>query len=944
MTMSMEMEMNEATEHNNNSENGPELSISLGNNGESTNANSQVDHTLEHTLEHTIDNTVGSDSLMSRIQGLLQMSKTDGDSFNQSITKLDESLSMLDTGKRLEELNSLAAVVDKQFVELFQAINKEPSSSQSAQSPMRSPDKSVSEGKARSDSNATQRSNATRNSNVVSDIAEEQTLPMSMLIENSLNEQVSKMSLTVSDRERELDQVLNRIKSRNQTIAEKSAEYLNQTPRMSPRDTFQNANIEEKNHSKNTTFSNQLSSDSLGKHVNNILDKPLEKLELDDLTTGARILKDILNTARSSNQPSNPGTESEASYAPSTADLQRQITAFETSEMWRYVQKFLPGSQGREAGLAAIASSSSAPSISSYQNKNKSRHQQNSGNSRNSRNFNQNTQKSNFMTSTASPTPQKPTTESLTISPEKNSGSSTHRSDLLPSNHQIKITTLPKVSDITASTIASEHLAMGDSHPNLDFPRRDLFKITTSESEELKQTVKRPQDNNTTTDENTTTFDSSKSSYKIPTLGDFRQMSSSEQREIMEKLRKIRQKRGRTSVAGGSFKRVPSLEKMPISSDNTLTANSVHDHTVGEKSWFKNAVESSKNEEPVPKAQDRGRKRDKLEKQKIEEEKVRQKITHKKVIHEISDSNMDTSAAEVITIVHRSKRTHQEKSVKVMKTRALQTSFVTDKENKKPVENKNSEKSKSVNSKSQTNEVNTSTETIVLADPKPEIEKMVKPKIDPLYAVKPPTKAQPPVVWFDDIAGSMKEWEADKLDARPIQETVNLQERFLLYNRKFISKSRSRLRKIDLMQQERHIQEVWQEQRDALKIDNFELNGELDKIARKQGRNNRDLSPVLMKRREVHQIYGRTRSPSPPRKTNPKTEARLLVLHNGEHRPIKPKDMLKKSRQSWKKLPENKQKLLESQRKAKYATYRLNAKCFNHRVQQEALGARDMCT
>ena len=58
---------------------------------------------------------------------------------------------------------------------------------------------------------------------------------------------------------------------------------------------------------------------------------------------------------------------------------------------------------------------------------------------------------------------------------------------------------------------------------------------------------------------------------------------------------------------------------------------------------------------------------------------------------------------------------------KIMKTRALQTSFVTDKENEKPVENK-----KPVNSKSQTDEVNTSTETIVLADPKPEIEKMVK--------------------------------------------------------------------------------------------------------------------------------------------------------------------------------------------------------------------------
>ena len=91
-------------------------------------------------------------------------------------------------------------------------------------------------------------------------------------------------------------------------------------------------------------------------------------------------------------------------------------------------------------------------------------------------------------------------------------------------------------------------------------------------------------------------------------------------------------------------------------------------------------------------------------------------------------------------------------------------------------------------------------------------------------------------------------------------------------------------------------------------------------------------------------MYGRTRSPSPPRKTNPKTEARLLILHNGEHRPIQTKNMLRKSRENWKKLPENRQKLLENQRKAKYATYRLNAKCFNRRVQQEVLGGREACT
>ena len=35
------------------------------------------------------------------------------------------------------------------------------------------------------------------------------------------------------------------------------------------------------------------------------------------------------------------------------------------------------------------------------------------------------------------------------------------------------------------------------------------------------------------------------------------------------------------------------------------------------------------------------------------------------------------------------------------------------------------------------------------------------PKIDPVWNVKPPEKPKnPPVVWFDDLAGSMKQYEA----------------------------------------------------------------------------------------------------------------------------------------------------------------------------------------
>merc|ERR1712154_75435 len=99
-------------------------------------------------------------------------------SFEKSINKLDESLSMLDTEKRLEELNSLAAVVDKQFVELFDAINKEPSKSE--------------ESKEKSEKS-------------IIAAPEEQTLPVS-LNEATLTEKISNLSLTVSDRERELDQ------------------------------------------------------------------------------------------------------------------------------------------------------------------------------------------------------------------------------------------------------------------------------------------------------------------------------------------------------------------------------------------------------------------------------------------------------------------------------------------------------------------------------------------------------------------------------------------------------------------------------------------------------------------------------------------------------------------------------------------------------------------
>ena len=135
----------------------------------------------------------------------------------------------------------------------------------------------------------------------------------------------------------------------------------------------------------------------------------------------------------------------------------------------------------------------------------------------------------------------------------------------------------------------------------------------------------------------------------------------------------------------------------------------------------------------------------------------------------------------------------------------------------------------------------------------------------------------------------MMEYEASRLDARPITETVTLQERFLLYNRHFISKSRERLRKLDFMQQERNIQKVWAQQRENLQLGNYEINRGRDmargRSPQRGGRSasrGRELSPVLQKRREVAKMYGRTRSPSPPRKTNPKVEAKLQILHRAE--------------------------------------------------------------
>ena len=55
------------------------------------------------------------------------------------------------------------------------------------------------------------------------------------------------------------------------------------------------------------------------------------------------------------------------------------------------------------------------------------------------------------------------------------------------------------------------------------------------------------------------------------------------------------------------------------------------------------------------------------------------------------------------------------------------------------------------------------------------------------------------------------------------------------------------------------------------------------------------------------------------------------------------KNVLRESREKWHKLPENVEKMKQRQRAAKYATFRLNAQCFNHRIQDEVLGRRRSC-
>ena len=113
-------------------------------------------------------------------------------------------------------------------------------------------------------------------------------------------------------------------------------------------------------------------------------------------------------------------------------------------------------------------------------------------------------------------------------------------------------------------------------------------------------------------------------------------MSTADQREIMERLRNIRKSRESSrNKPPHDFKVVPKPTK-PIPKEPNK-----------DETWFENAVESTKNDiskskPPIPKT--------------------------RTIVHDVSTTS-NTSASEIITIVHRSKRTRQEKSIKTLKTR-----------------------------------------------------------------------------------------------------------------------------------------------------------------------------------------------------------------------------------------------------------------------------------
>lgn len=847
--------------------------------------------------------TSEEDSLMSRIQNLLQVSKNDSnknDSLNDSVAKIDQALSKMDAENRLIELKSLAGVIDKQFSNLLQVTDPE---------------------HVKFSSN--ENSDTTKKSTIVSNKNQNLT---------KLTDSIT--SANISEKEREIDNILSRIKARNKK-QEKAVANIS------------NGKIDKSCSSfdKSTaSIQTSISQDSLGKKVNEILDSNIEKLNFDQLQQGAMILNNLLTSARSKQTdtetnvsdkslsgitPKGCSTHRDGSLAfkidssidsgHNSENLKRQLEAFEKSPMWKYVKGFLPNTNNKFG--TGISTERSTSDTSSIQTPKILTNNSKSVKSSTPSNISEKTtsSKKTFLTSTASPTP---------VKFDKNE----YQNRVQMKNYNVTASTINTTNEQETSAVIKKDLfnkenvdpfltscdqtLTSDGNSSVDIKKtmaviKQLQSINVStpsstETDKIKRQLldtclrivnqSKISSNSTSTNissstlqaSTTTTLDASTTTtslvsstfmedkFRIPTLTEFRKLNNQDQRAIMAKLRKNRRIR-RSSKNLNNYKNIPKpidlekkrLEQMSISN---------------QKIEIKKEISSEVNKG---------------------ETKV------KTIINDITaTSDQDTTASEVIHIIHRNKKTREEKSVKTLKSRGnnVQNTFLQD-------------------DKAGGDKLNTSQETIVVEKSKEKIVEIPKPVCKP-------------VCWFDNLDGTMLKAESDLLDNKPIRETVNLQERFLLYNRHFISKSRQRLRKLVIMKNERQIEKIWSKQLQNCKVDKDKLNLYSNGPVVQP---KKSLSPKLASRRKVWKEYGKCRSPSPPRKTNVKTEKRLQILHRAEKRPIDTMKMLRQSRQKWKNLPENRNKLVNENRQAIYATYRLNAKCFNKRLQQEVLGVRGMC-
>ena len=983
---------------------------------------SQPDSSFRNLSSKNITKNDDSDSLMSRIQNLLHISKEQNktnQSLNlsqQSINEIDKSLSALDTEKRLIELKNLASIVDKQFSELLKATDPEEKKLRAiaraesrASNNSRSCSRSKSRQSGRSKTPALNKIDSFNSPNLplgpnpIAQSTINTTGPLRLEtsaspIKKDDGHSISTLSVTFSEREREIDALLSRIKKRNEHL-EKKVVSLSQTDLQK--------NFENSQNSQNTQNPNRsnssLSQDSLGKKVDTILDSKISTLNMNQLAEGAQILNNLLNSARNSKtasevggttaqqRPSDPQSSlgnrvrnhlaNSKNHVYSDSDtsslnsfkIQRQLMAFENSPMWKYVKNFLPGCKLEAGDFVQDTSSfdSEEPKRVEKIRVNETKHQKNEPSTARTASNSGQSSKQQFLTSTASPTPVKPESK-INFSQPNNTGLAAkvlaaHGLPGLPPMPGPAVH--PQHHNLSASTI---------SVANESIPRKDLFKMDLNDSNSncsvhmslpvntghtnppmipmehtmaamhnlnqndssrntlhtqdqlsISQPVtfqsKKSEASSVAISNSNSSINSSNLAHKIPSLAEFRKMTSSQQKETMAQLRNIRINRSKQESVKqknqNKYKSVPGLDssnnselsestrqkleilkkKHEIGAGDNTTISTTSGSTLTNlsntqlpiaadthPSFVKNPNKQRKQEKRVQKLQKENQKQAEERDTKQPQQDPSSRSV-KTIVHDITaESGMDTSASEVIHIIHRSKRTGIEKSVETKKSRGtgMGESFL------------NSQGQK--NGPNEENELNSSTETVTVAKGGVPIEILkntqqilvaeTATQIDPHWDVRPPPPVTNPICWFDTLEGNMRTEESKILDSRPIKETVSLQERFLLYNRKFISKSRGRARKIDIMREERQLEKIWDDQRQHLKADKENLGTGPVVIMPKSSvmmKTKRNLSPVLQARREVFANYGRARSPSPKRKTNAKVEKKLQTLVRGQVRAVK---------------------------------------------------------